>query len=247
MQLRRTIGTVALALGLALGQGAAAASEKPLGVVELFTSQGCNSCPPADAFFSELVEKGEVVALAYHVDYWDYLGWQDTLARPQNTERQYGYMRALGGRAVYTPQVIVNGRTQVNGTDRAGVEQDLAEQAGRGDGMKVAVKVNESDDSIIIRAGATTEPAAEAHLVLVFFSGPQSIAISRGENDGRTATYLNAVSDVRTAGMWHGKAAEYELPKSEFAGKGGCVALLQSTTRDGGPGPILGAAIVRKP
>lgn len=164
------VGAVALAMSL-LGGIAAAQDVQPLGVVELFTSQGCNSCPPADAFFNELVEQGKVVALAYHVDYWDYLGWQDTLARPENTERQYGYMKALGSRAVYTPQVVVNGRTHVNGTNRAGIADDLAEQARDGQGLVVPVKVTEREDSYLIRAEATKEPAAEANLVLVYFSG----------------------------------------------------------------------------
>ena len=84
-------------------------AKKPAGVVELFTSQGCSSCPPADAILEDLVKKGEVVALAYHVDYWDYLGWQDTLATPDNTARQYDYAKAFGVRSVYTPQAVING------------------------------------------------------------------------------------------------------------------------------------------
>ncbi|TIO36397.1 MAG: DUF1223 domain-containing protein, partial [Mesorhizobium sp.] len=88
-------------------------TEKPLGVVELFTSQGCSSCPPADEFFAELAAKENVVALAYHVNYWDYLGWQDTLSNKENTERQYDYMRAFGSRSVYTPQAVINGRSHV--------------------------------------------------------------------------------------------------------------------------------------
>lgn len=248
MQLRRIIKAAALGAALSVGPTmSATAGDKPLGVVELFTSQGCNSCPPADAFFNELVQKGQVIALAYHIDYWDYLGWRDTLARPENTERQNAYMKALGSRAVYTPQVIVNGRTHVNGANRAGIEDDLAEQAREGEGMVVTINVTEREDSIVIRAEATKEPRAEANLVLIFFAAPQSIAISRGDNSGKTVTYLNAVTDVRTAGVWHGKVAEYELPKSEFAGKGGSVALLQATSRDGGPGAILGAALVQKP
>jgi len=242
----RTILAAAFAL-LATCNLAAADAEKPLGVVELFTSQGCNSCPPADALFNKLVEKGDVIALAYHVDYWDYLGWSDTLARSENTQRQYAYMRSLGSRAVYTPQVVVNGRSHVNGTNGAGIDDDLAEQARDGDAMGVGIKVDETPDSIVIRVDATTKPSAEANLVLVFFEGPRSISISRGENSGRTATFLNAVSEFRTAGMWHGKATEFELPKSEFMDKGGCVALLQSASQAGDPGPILGAAVVRRP
>ncbi len=248
MQFRRIIATTALAAALSFnGAMRADAGDKPAGVVELFTSQGCNSCPPADAIFSELVSKGQVIALAYHVDYWDYLGWRDTLARPENGDRQNSYMKSLGTRAVYTPQVIINGRTHINGTNRAGIDADLEAQSREGKGLTVSIKVTERADSIVIRAGATTEPQAEANLVLVFFSGPQSIAVSRGDNTGQTTTYFNAVTEVRTAGMWHGKVTEYELPKSEFVGKGGSVALLQTTSRDGDPGPIIGAVVISKP
>ena len=91
--------------------------KKPAGVVELFTSQGCSSCPPADEIFGELARKGDVIALAYHVDYWDYLGWQDTLATQDNTARQYDYAKTFGARSVYTPQAVINGRTHVNGVE----------------------------------------------------------------------------------------------------------------------------------
>ena len=98
-------------------------------MVELFTSQGCSSCPPADALFAELAAKEDLVALAYHVDYWDYLGWQDTLSRKENTERQYDYMRAFGSRSVYTPQAVINGRVHVNGASRGEVDGALARMA----------------------------------------------------------------------------------------------------------------------
>src|SRR5262245_27148421 len=97
----------AASLAMITGTGSAE-SRKPLGVLELFTSQGCNSCPPADALLAEMAAKGDVVALAYHVDYWDYLGWRDTLARPENTQRQRDYGRAFGIRSVYTPQAVIN-------------------------------------------------------------------------------------------------------------------------------------------
>ena len=95
--------------GILLWAGDCGELKKPAGVVELFTSQGCSSCPPADAILEDLAKKGDVVALAYHVDYWDYLGWQDTLASPDNTARQYEYAKAFGVRSVYTPQAVING------------------------------------------------------------------------------------------------------------------------------------------
>ena len=112
-----------LLAGLPFGQGAARAGdiETPAGVVELFTSQGCSSCPPADKALETLAREGKVVALAYHVDYWNYLGWADTMASKENTERQYAYARMFGRSGVYTPQAVINGRDHRNGADLKGI------------------------------------------------------------------------------------------------------------------------------
>jgi hypothetical protein len=228
----------------------AAKSDAPLGVVELFTSQGCSSCPPADELFADFVSRKDIVALAYHVDYWDYLGWKDTLSSKKNTERQYAYMRAFGTRSVYTPQAVINGRTHVNGASRSAVDDTLASMDKRAQGMRVPIRVTQEGDGVVIDAGdAGTDPAtpADAHVVVVYFDPPQTISIGKGENSGRRETYWNAVSDIQTAGMWHGKAQRYELPMSEISKKGGCAVLLQAMGKDGLPGPILGAAIIRNP
>ena len=127
---------------------------KPKGVVELFTSQGCNSCPPADAVLTELAERGDVVALGYHVDYWDYLGWKDTLATPENTERQKQYGKAFGKRSVYTPQAVINGRTHVNGAKREAVDTALTEMENEGEGLSVDINVTRTGESVIIDAAA---------------------------------------------------------------------------------------------
>lgn len=235
--------------GLA-GQADAPKNGVPLGVVELFTSQGCSSCPPADEFFAELVARPDIVALAYHVDYWDYLGWKDTLSSKKNTERQYAYMRAFGARSVYTPQAVINGRTHVNGASRAAVDNALASMDKAAEGMRVPVKITHEGDGVMIDTGdAVPNPAGpvNAHVVVVYFDPPQAISIAKGENSGRKETYWNAVSDIQTAGMWHGKAQRYELPMSEIAKKGGSAVLLQAVSKDGLPGPILGAAMIRKP
>jgi hypothetical protein len=241
------LAAIVLAFSVLASAGQAGEMKKPLGVVELFTSQGCNSCPPADEFFGELAAKGDVVALAYHVDYWDYLGWQDSLGRKENTERQYDYMRAFGSRSVYTPQAVINGRTHVNGANRAAVREELAGMQKAGDGMRVGIKVSHAGDAVMIDTGDADTGPADAHVVIVYFDPPRTVKIGKGENSGRRETYWNAVSDIQTAGMWHGKAQRYELPMSEIAKKGGCAVLLQSVGKDGMPGPILGAALVRKP
>jgi len=224
-----------------------AQSEKPLGVVELFTSQGCSSCPPADEFFAELAVKDDIVALAYHVNYWDYLGWQDTLSTKENTERQYDYMRAFGNRSVYTPQAVINGRSHVNGASRKEVDGALARMDRTGEGMRVGIKVSRANDRVVIDAGDASGGPADAHVIIVYFDPPRMVRIGQGENSGRSLTYWNAVSDIQTAGMWHGKAQRYELPMTEIAKKGGCAVLLQSVGKDGMPGAILGAAFIRKP
>ncbi|UVK39720.1 thioredoxin family protein [Mesorhizobium sp. AR10] len=232
--------------GLA-GQTVRSQADKPLGVVELFTSQGCSSCPPADEFFAELAAKEDIVALAYHVNYWDYLGWQDTLSRKENTERQYDYMRAFGTRSVYTPQAVINGRSHVNGASRREVDGALARMEKSGEGMRVGIKVSRTSDRVMIDTGDAGNGPSDAHVVIVYFDPPQEIEIGKGENSGRRLTYWNAVTGIQTAGMWHGKAQRYELPMTEISKKGGCAVLLQSVGKDGLPGPILGAAFIHKP
>jgi hypothetical protein len=217
---------------------------KPRGVVELFTSQGCNSCPPADAVLAELAEGGDVVALGYHVDYWDYLGWKDTLGSPENTERQKAYGKAFGKRSVYTPQAVINGRTHVNGAKREVVAGALTEMENKGDGMSVDINVTRTGESVTIDAAGAPGGKGDAHLVLVHFDPMKPVVIERGENKGQTISYANPVTRVQTAGMWHGKAQRFELPRSEVNQKGGCAILLQQVNKDGLPGPILGAAVV---
>lgn len=238
---------MALALAGFVGTAHAGSTDRPLGVIELFTSQGCNSCPPADELFSELAAKDDLVALAYHVTYWDYLGWQDKLASTDNTDRQYAYMRAFGSPSVYTPQAVINGRTHVSGAKREDVTGTLNNLAKTGQGMTVDMKVTSNSDTFTIDVGAGKGPSSAAHVVIVHFQPPQVVDLKKGENKGRSVTYWNAVTDLHTAGMWHGEAQRYELPKSEVEKKGGCAVLLQAVGKDGLPGPILGAAIVRRP
>lgn len=231
--------------GFCFGPAMAGELKKPAGVVELFTSQGCSSCPPADAIFEELAKEGDVIALAYHVDYWDYLGWQDTLASPDNTARQYDYAKSFGVRSVYTPQAVINGRTHVNGSSRSEISSTLGQFANSGKGLSVDLKVMRAGDLVVIDAGEGTAQQ-EGQIVLVYYDPARPVIIDRGENNGETITYWNSVSAIQTAGVWHGAAARYEFPASEIAkkGAGGCAVLLQSTGKDGLPGPILGAALI---
>jgi len=220
------------------------------GVVELFTSQGCNSCPPADALLSELARRKDVVALAFHVDYWDYLGWRDTLASPENTARQNAYRNAMKGSMIYTPQVIVNGRVQVNGNDADGIRSDLARMSGSPGGLSVPVSITRPDsERIVIEAGAGPRPAMPVHLIIAYFDDKAIVPIRGGENSGRSITYRNAVRDIETIGMWDGKPLRVEIPASELAKKkaSGCAVLLQEVGDDNRLGPILGASMLRPP
>ncbi len=249
---RSIIIGLATALSILLATGATMAGEmirEPRAVVELFTSQGCSSCPPADKLLAELARKGEVVALAYHVDYWDYLGWKDTLATPKNTERQHEYGRAFKSRSVYTPQAVINGRTHVNGAKRGKVKGAIEKFADTGRGMMVDVSVSYTEDKLIIETGAAPQPVDEAQIIIVYVNAAQSVDIAAGDNEGRSVSFWNSVSDFHTAGTWDGKPTRIELPMSEIVkrGAGGCAVLVQELREDGLPGPILGATMMMKP
>ncbi|MDN5928501.1 MAG: DUF1223 domain-containing protein [Hyphomicrobiales bacterium] len=232
---------MAIALTTACLAVAMPAMAKPLGVIELFTSQGCNSCPAADVALGRFVRQGNVVVLAYHVDYWDYLGWKDTLGSRANTERQYAYAKAFGSSQVYTPQAVVNGRTHMNGAYVGEVEAELSTLDRSGKGMAVDISVRDVGHSYVIEAGAAKGGTGEARVVLVSYAPERDITIRRGENSGRTITYWHAVTGTHIAGMWHGKPAHYEVPKIALSSDGGIAVLLQSGA-GGAAGPILGAA-----
>lgn len=247
--IRQSILALAAAMiPLALYPGSAAAEqlENPVAVVELFTSQGCSSCPPADAFLGDLVRRGDVVALAYHVDYWDYLGWQDTLATSDNTARQRAYGRSFGASSVYTPQMVVNGRTHMAGSRRAAVANAIDDRVDTPEGLTVDLSASYAGDNLVIETEAGSGDERDAHVLLVNFESTRTVAIKRGENRGKSLTYYNAVSDFQTVGVWKGKAARFELPMNKLAekGSGGCAVLLQETSASGLPGAILGATMV---
>ncbi|MDM9624278.1 thioredoxin family protein [Rhizobium sp. S152] len=223
--------------------GPLSAADAPKGVVELFTAQGCASCPPADAAFRKLVEDGKVIALAYHVDYWNYLGWADTLSSKENTERQYGYARTMGRANVYTPQVVVNGRDHVAGADLGAIDRKVDDYASEGKGLQIPISAQMNGDELEIKIGAGQ---GKASVVMVYFNREKTIDVEKGENSGKKIAYLNSVSDVETVGMWDGKEASLKLPASVMQKPDleGCAILLQSSTTDGNPAAILGATVV---
>lgn len=228
---------------LTLGAGAAVAAAtgslaranaNPV-VIELFTSQGCSSCPPADLFLSELRAKPEVVTLTYHVDYWDYLGWRDTLASHEFSQRQYDYAKSRGDMDVYTPQMIVNGKGHFVGSERPTILSAI--DKAHGEPRPVAVYLSETARELVVDIDGG-DAAEEATLWLMPMVPEMSVKILKGEIAGQTVVYHNVVRELVPAGMWDGKAKRISLPKDGVLAPDcrGLVALLQS----GKVGPILG-------
>ena len=169
-------------------------------VVELFTSQGCSSCPPADAMLRELALRDDVLALAFHVDYWDYIGWTDVFGSPDNTARQHAYARAAGVSMVYTPQFVVGGIDHVTGARG----MDLADQITAHSGLETGVTLDLTVDGDIIRIAATSQSQQAMTVQIVRFSPLETVHIDRGENAGETLTYANSVRAWGVAAEWDG-------------------------------------------
>jgi hypothetical protein len=232
---------IALLLGLAAltltaPSAMAQRADRPV-VVELFTSQGCSSCPPADKLVEALAPRDDVIALSFNVDYWDYIGWKDTLASPQHTKRQYAYADAMGSRRVYTPQIVIDGVIDVVGSDKYGVERGIGQRHGA-DGARLPVTLSAEGGGKVklqIGAGPATGPAT---IWLVQYDDAHVVPIGRGENAGRTITYANVARVLSKLGEWDGKPVELTL---DAPSHDGCVVLVQQ----GAHGPILGAARLR--
>jgi hypothetical protein len=229
-----------LALGAAsiFTRSAFSAAKRPV-ILELFTSQGCSSCPPADAYIQTLIGKPGVVPLTYHVDYWDYLGWRDTLGSAEYSQRQYDYAQSRGDKNVYTPQIVINGQQHFVGSQRSSVSDGIgnARSDNSAEWVEITMSENKTDVMIDIAAGA---PGKEATLWLMAYAPSVSVEIKKGENAGSTVTYKNVVRKMVPASMWHGEAAKLVLPRSSVIPEEckGWVALLQ----EGKVGPIIGAA-----
>ena len=211
-------------------------------MVELFTSQGCSSCPPADKLLGELANDPSLVAISVPIDYWDYLGWKDTLANPRNTARQKAYAHVRGDGQVYTPQAVVNGSIHALGSDRAAIEHaiELA-RAGATDSL-LPLSLAVADGRINLNLPQANDGPAEAWLCGLVKT--VTIAIGRGENKGRTITYRNVVRRWVKLGDWGGRARSLSVPLQTLAGDGidEAAVLLQVGTTDK-PRAILGAAI----
>lgn len=221
------------------------AKADPKAVVELFTSQGCSSCPPADAFLGKLARRDDIIALSFPIDYWDYLGWKDTFGRHEHTERQYAYSRARGDRRVYTPQIVVNGDAHYVGSNEASVNRAISEQE-----LSVPVTIKRVVDTLEITIGKQNwKPPRHTTVRLVTYLSKKTVAIGRGENTGREITYHNIVRSVQAIGMWKGRDMTITLPVGEVMDGDeydGCAVIVQ-VDRPNGPGEIIGAAKWERP
>jgi hypothetical protein len=228
-----------LAATIATAGFAAGTEAAPRAVVELFTSQGCSSCPPADELLAKLARDPDIIALSLPVDYWDRLGWKDTLARHEFTERQTAYADVRGDGQVYTPQAVVNGREHAVGSERSSIESAAAATAA---GLEVALNIERGSEGIVISVGdGQDKTRAQGDVVLLPYVSAREVAIGRGENARRKVTYTNVVGEIHVVAGWTGAAMKQSVPAAALKGYDGVAVLLQqgSTAK---PGAILGAA-----
>ncbi len=220
---------------------AARAAEAPPVVVELFTSQGCSSCPPADAYLGELAQRPDVLALSFHVDYWNYIGWTDPFASKLATQRQHDYAQRLGLRYVYTPQMVINGTSEGAGSE-PDVIGPLITAAAKQSPHAAATLVRAADGQLKlhIEAGPTPAPAT---LWLVGFDRERETPVLRGENEGRTLRDYQVVRSFADIGRWTGAALDLAIARDAAIGDGGVAVLVQL----GGTGRIIGVAALKPP
>jgi hypothetical protein len=239
--MKTLLAGMGLALGLLSGAGAMAQDAGTTGpvVVELFTSQGCAACPPADMMISDLAARDDVIALSLHVDYWNYLGWADTFSQAVFTERQYGYGHAAASTVVYTPQIIIAGQDRVMGARAMEVADRIAAHRAVPDPVALEVSQAASGAGIVIQARwVDTTPATPMVVQLVAYSPHETVDISRGENAGRVAEYYNVVRHWIVVSDWNG--AEPFVAEVTRAADLPHVVIVQGA----GHGPILAAATV---
>ncbi len=237
--MRSQVISAVAGLWVAAGQGAYAQDQGTASgtVVELYTSQGCSSCPPADEYLRKLAEEPGVIALALHVDYWDYIGWTDKFGDEKFTARQKAYAHAVKSNTIYTPQMIVGGVDQVEGTDPAMVEAAIRrhQQAS----PMVALQLMRHGTDLMIAAQANPPLEAPLRVQLVRYHPMASVAIRDGENAGRVLDYANVVTSWTLLGQWDGQADLHLTAPVE--GEDPVVVILQAE----GPGKIYAAAQVK--
>jgi hypothetical protein len=236
-----------VALSLAVAASAlltsAIAFAEPRAVIELFTSQGCSSCPPADKLAGELALDPSLVVLSLPIDYWDYLGWKDTLALAGHGNRQRAYSRTRGDREVYTPQVVVNGVAHVLGSDKGAIDSAIAQTRKQSNVLALPVSVSVAGEQISVTVPAAKD-STKGEIWLCPITKNVPVAIGRGENSGNTITYHNVVRRWVKLGDWTGAARTFKVPMSDITAVGGdaVAVVVQAGTKEA-PAGMLGAAV----
>lgn len=227
----------ALLVALVLSVSSQTEAGDKLTVVELYTSQGCSSCPPADDYLGTLAKRPDIIALSLHVDYWDYIGWQDPYALPGNTERQRAYARDLGMGYVYTPQMVIQGMAHTTGSNRDSVERLIRDLRGA---KRLDIAIRQADGGFKIDIPGGTFEDETGRILIAAYDAKHENDVSRGENSGRTLAHYNVVRDLVEVGSWNGKPVSLTVTEKmvEMAGHDGCAVLVQSVDS----GRILGAA-----
>lgn len=234
--LKSLVASAILTLGLS---GPAIADDGAPVVVELFTSQGCSSCPPAEAFLHDLADRDDVIALEFHIDYWDYIGWADPYADPKFTDRQRLYAANLDSRYVYTPQMVIDGTAHEVGSKRSAV-LTLIEQSRdlKTDRPVIAIAHDAGSGHMVDLSIAGPELVEPYDIVMVTFDASHLTEVKRGENRGKVLENRNVVRSLTKIGEWRGGTLTKTVDLSDMTGDGGCAILIQHP----GGGPILAAA-----
>jgi hypothetical protein len=244
----RRIAPALLIAGFVIASFAGANAAEPRAVLELFTSQGCSSCPPADRLVGQLANDPSLIALSVPIDYWDYLGWRDTLANPAHSARQRAYARVRGDGQVYTPQIVVNGAADALGSDQGSIDRAITQTDHKSGVMSLPVLLSVGDGALNVKLSSTdttqisaTQIFAEVWLCPLTKAVP--VVIGRGENRGRTITYHNVVRKWLKLGNLTGEQSAWSVPLAQIKAEGidAAAVMVQEGSRDK-PGIILGAA-----
>lgn len=229
-----------LAAAIPLISGAMAAPDRPT-VVELYTAQGCGSCLAAETYFQKLAVRDDILALTLPVTYWDYLGWTDTFAKPENDGRQRAYSQAASSSEIYTPQIVIDGEHREIGSDARVIEEIIAYHVDiRPPTVRIDLRPEPRSIAITIAEGSLPKGVQSATIWLIQYDPSQQATVTAGENAGKRMNYINVVRQMTPLGLWQGGGKDILLPLRDLrrAGHSGIAVIVQAEDA----GPILGAA-----
>lgn len=227
--------SVAVANGCGGPAEARSAAEGPW-LVELFTSQGCSSCPPADAYLGDLARRQDIVALSFHVDYWDYIGWKDPFATRATTERQRAYVRSMQQRYVYTPQMVVEGIGHDTGREHPAIERLLAEAQRRSPNRATPELSRSASGALTVKLAAFPIEGPPVDVTLAIYDRRHSTPVASGENQGRMIDNFNTVRRLETLSKWDGSAAIWTIDNAHLLPGLGAAVIVQRANH----GPVIG-------